>query len=126
MMLVEIVTHYFFKCKYWNRDFKDDMFQDLTLMSTNTIYAIVFFGNSTSETYTAFTANRVLYASGVFESEKEVFDGIDKMTDFLALKRLDSYDLFEFKLGQMSTSDVMVKYEDVQGDGSADKPIEFD
>ena len=126
MMLVEIVTHYFFKFKYWNRDFKDDMFQDLTLMSTNTIYAIVFFGNSTSETYTAFTANRVLYACGVFESEKEVFDGIDKMTDFLALKRLDSYDLFEFKLGQMSTSDVMVKYEDVQGAGSADKPIEFD
>ena len=126
MMLTEICTHYFFKKKYMDHKIKDQMCQDLSLLSTNTIYAIIFFGESTSETYTVFTAKHILYASGFFEFEEEIFAGMEKLDNFLALKRLDSYDIFEFKVGQMSNNDVMVKYEDIQGDGSADKPIEFD
>ena len=126
MMLVEICTHYSFRSKYLDHNIRTQLLEDVSFMAMNTIYAIIFFGKKTSETYTVFTANHILYACGVFEIEREIFEGMEILGAHLALKKLDYYDIFEFKVGQMSTGDVMVKYEDVKGDGSKDRPIECD
>jgi len=39
---------------------------------------------------------------------------------------LNKYDIFEFKVGNLTQENVMVKSESVRGDGSESKPIEFD
>ena len=126
MMLIQVCTHYSFKKKYFDRVFTETFIADISLLHMNTIYAIVFFGSTTIKTYTVFTARETLYAGDIFEREVNLYGNLHILKDYLWKHKFDQYDIFEFKSGLLTHDNVMVKYEELQGDGTASKPIEFD
>ena len=68
----------------------------------------------------------IVFAGGFFEYPKNIFGHFVTFVKKVQELKLDSYDIFEFKVGNLTQENVMVKLESVKGDGSESKPIEFD
>ena len=126
MMLFECLTQYNFRKKYLNRSVKKDFDTDMIVLKQNTIHALVFFNAKNNTSYTTFTANDKVYAGEFFDCAVNLFGNKNELKDELDKRQLDSYDTFEFKLGQLSAEHVAVKMEEVAGDGTSTAPLELE
>ena len=54
MILLQCLTHYFFKERKVNKVLKTDLSDDITLLRKNTIHAVIFHTQHNNQTYTVF------------------------------------------------------------------------
>jgi len=126
MILLQCLTRYFFQKKKVNKDLKTDFSDDIALLMKNTIHAVIFHTKNNKKTYTVFLMKDIVFAGGIFEYPKNIFGHFVTFVKKIEELNLDKYDIFEFKVGNITQENVMVKSESVKGDGSESKPIEFD
>ena len=111
MILLQCLTHYFFQKKKVNKDLKTDFSDDITLLRKNTIHALIFHTQNNNKTYTVFLVKDIVFAGGVFEYPKNIFGHFVIFVKKIQELNLDKYDIFEFKVGNLTQENVMVKSE---------------
>ena len=105
---------------------KTDFSDDIALLRKNTIHAVIFHTQNNNKTYTVFLVKDTVFAGDLFKYPKNIFGHFVTFIKKIEELNLDLYDIFEFKVGNLTQENIMVKLEATKGDGSESKPIEFD